>query len=179
MSIPVSMKVLMDPRNPNILYASTFQRRRRVFTYLGGGPGSAIHKSTDGGATWTKVSKGLPSVDIGRIGLAIAPSNPETIYAIVEAAQDKGGFFKSTNRGASWEKQGGYTSSGNYYNEIVVDPVDENVIYGMDTWMQVSRDGGKTFKNLGEDTKHVDNHCLWINPLDTEHLVAGCDGGIL
>ncbi len=171
-------EVVMDPRNPEILYASTFQRRRHVFTYLGGGPQSSIHKSTDGGATWTKVSNGLPSVDIGRIGLAIAPSNPETIYAIVEAAQGKGGFFKSTNGGASWAKQGDYNSSGNYYQEIVVDPLDENVIYGMDTWMQVSRDGGKTFSNLGEDTKHVDNHCLWIDPSDTQHLVAGCDGGI-
>ena len=171
-------EVIMDPRDPEVLYASSFQRRRHVFTYLGGGPQSGIHKSTDGGATWTKVNKGLPSVDIGRIGLAIAPSNPNIIYAIVEAAQGKGGFFKSGNGGASWSKQGGYTSSGNYYQEIVVDPLNEHVIYGMNTWMQVSRDGGKTFKNVGEDTKHVDNHCLWIDPKDTQHLVAGCDGGI-
>ncbi|MEM6522681.1 MAG: glycosyl hydrolase [Bacteroidota bacterium] len=171
-------EVVMDPRNPDILYASSFQRRRHVYTYLGGGPESGIHKSTDGGATWSKINKGLPSVDIGRIGLAIAPSNTNIIYAIVEAAQGKGGFFKSDNGGASWSKQGGYTSSGNYYQEIVVDPLDEDVIYGMNTWMQVSRDGGKSFKNVGEDTKHVDNHCLWIDPTDTKHLVAGCDGGI-
>ncbi|MEM9389431.1 MAG: glycosyl hydrolase [Bacteroidota bacterium] len=171
-------EVIMDPGNPEVLYASSFQRRRHVFTYLGGGPQSGIHKSTDGGATWTKVNKGLPGVDIGRIGLAVAPSNPSIIYAIVEAAQGKGGFFKSDNGGASWSKQGGYTSSGNYYQEIVVDPLNEHVIYGMNTWMQVSRDGGKTFKNVGEDTKHVDNHCLWIDPKDTQHLVAGCDGGI-
>ncbi|MEM7107756.1 MAG: glycosyl hydrolase [Bacteroidota bacterium] len=171
-------EVVMDPRNPDVLYASSFQRRRHVYTYLGGGPQSGIHKSTDGGATWTEINKGLPSVDIGRIGLAIAPSNPNIIYAIVEAAQGKGGFFKSDNGGASWSKQGSYTSSGNYYQEIVVDPLNEEVIYGMNTWMQVSRDGGKSFKNVGEDTKHVDNHCLWINPKDTEHLVAGCDGGI-
>ncbi|MEO1011999.1 MAG: glycosyl hydrolase [Bacteroidota bacterium] len=171
-------EIIMDPRNPEILYAAAFQRRRHVFTYLGGGPGSGIYKSLDGGAHWTKVNKGLPKVDLGRIGLAIAPSHPETLYAIVEAAQGKGGFYKSTNQGASWSKQSDYNSSGNYYQEIVVDPVNENVIYGMDTWMQVSRDGGKTFTNLGEDTKHVDNHCLWIDPKDTDHLLAGCDGGI-
>ncbi|WP_445386035.1 VPS10 domain-containing protein [Robiginitalea sp. IMCC44478] len=171
-------EVVMDPSNPDILYASAFQRRRHVFTYLGGGPQSGIYKSTDGGDSWTKVNKGLPDVDLGRIGLAIAPSNSETLYAIVEAARNKGGFYRSTNGGASWVKQGDYNSSGNYYQEIVVDPQDEKVIYAMDTWMQVSRDGGKTFKNLGEDFKHVDNHCLWIDPLDTDHLLAGCDGGI-
>ncbi len=171
-------EIVMDPRNPDVLYASAFQRRRHVFTYLGGGPQSGIYKSIDGGANWVKVNKGLPKVDLGRIGLAIAPSNPETVYAIVEAAQGKGGFYRSRNGGASWTKRGKYNSSGNYYQEIVVDPLDENVIYGMDTWMQVSRDGGQTFKNLGEDFKHVDNHCLWINPKDTDHLLAGCDGGI-
>ncbi|MGB5699792.1 VPS10 domain-containing protein [Muriicola sp.] len=171
-------EVVMDLNNPEILYASAFQRRRHVFTYLGGGPQSGIYKSTDGGDSWTKVNKGLPEVDLGRVGLAIAPSNSETLYAIVEAAQNKGGFYRSTNGGASWEKQGKYNSSGNYYQEIVVDPLNENVIYGMDTWMQVSRDGGKTFNNLGEDFKHVDNHSLWIDPKDTDHLLAGCDGGI-
>ncbi len=171
-------EVVMDPRNPEVLYASSFQRRRHVFTYLGGGPQSGIYKSMDGGANWMKVNKGLPEVDLGRIGLAIAPSNPQTIYAIVEAAQGKGGFYRSTNGGESWSKQGKYHSSGNYYQEIVVDLLNENVIYGMDTWMQISRDGGKTFKNLGEDFKHVDNHCLWIDPKDTDHLLAGCDGGI-
>ena len=170
--------VVIDPRNPDVLYASAFQRRRHVFTYLGGGPNSAIYKSTDGGETWTKSSKGLPGVDLGRIGLSISPANPEIIYAIVEAAQGKGGFFKSTDRGASWKKQGGYNSSGNYYQEIIADPVDPNKIYGMDTWMKVSTDGGKTFRNVGEDFKHVDNHCIWINPEDTEHLLVGCDGGI-
>lgn len=170
--------VIMDPRNPEVLYASAYQRRRHVFTYLGGGPNSGIHKSTDGGATWKEVNSGLPSVDKGRIGLSFAPSNPEIIYAIVEAAQGKGGFFKSTDRGASWGKQGGYASSGNYYQEIIVDPIDENKIYAMDTWMQISTDGGKSFSNVGEDTKHVDNHSLWIDPTDTDHLLSGCDGGV-
>ncbi len=170
--------IVMDPRNPDVIYAAALQRRRHVFTYIGGGPGSGMYKTTDGGANWEKINNGLPKTDMGRIGLAIAPSNPEIIYAIVEAAQGKSGFFRTTNRGASWEKRGSYSSSGNYYQEIVVDPVDPNTIYGMNTWAQISMDGGKSFKVLGEVTKHVDNHCMWIDPDDTDHFLMGCDGGI-
>ena len=170
--------VQMDPRNPNVLYAATFQRRRHVFTYVGGGPGSGMHKSTDGGNTWTEINSGLPKTELGRIGLAISPANPEIIYAIVEAADDKGGFFASTNRGASWEKRGKHTTSGNYYQEIIADPIDENTIYSMDTWMSASHDGGKTFKKVGETTKHVDNHCMWIDPNNNKHWLVGCDGGM-
>ena len=171
-------EVRIDPSNPDVMYASAFQRARHVYTYLGGGPGSGIYKSKDGGETWNKINKGLPEVDLGRIGLAISPADPEIIYAIVEAADGKGGVFASTNRGASWERRGKYSTSGNYYQEIVPDPVDPNTIYAMDTWMHVSRDGGRSFQKVGEDAKHVDNHCLWINPNNTAHLLAGCDGGI-
>ncbi|MEZ4900132.1 MAG: glycosyl hydrolase, partial [Saprospiraceae bacterium] len=170
--------LVMDPRDPEVLYASAFQRERKVFTYIGGGPGSGIYKTVDGGKTWEKANKGLPGVDKGRIGLAISPANPEIIYAIVEAAEGKGGVFASTNRGASWQKRSGYNTSGNYYQEIVADPIDENTLYAMDTWMQISTDGGRSFNNVGEDFKHVDNHALWIDPEDTDHLLAGCDGGV-
>lgn len=170
--------VLMDPRNPDVLYVSTFQRRRHVFTYVGGGPGSGMQKSTDGGKTWNKINKGLPTTELGRIGLAISPANAEIIYAIVEAADDKGGFYASTNRGASWEKRSEHVTSGNYYQEIIADPVDENTIYSMDTWMSVSHDGGKTFSKVGEVFKHVDNHCMWINPNNNNHWLVGCDGGM-
>lgn len=170
--------VAMDPRDPDILYAASLQRRRHVFTYVGGGPGSAMHKSVDGGATWTKINKGLPKEELGRIGLAISPANPEIIYAIVEAANGKGGFFASTNRGASWEKRSSHATSGNYYQEIIADPVDEHTVYSMDTWMSVTHNGGKSFELVGEDTKHVDNHCMWINPNNNKHWVVGCDGGI-
>ena len=171
-------EVHMDPRNPQVLYASTYQRRRHVYTYVSSGPGSGLHKSTDGGKTWKKIQKGLPSVELGRIGLSISPADPEIIYAIVEAADRKGGFFKSTNRGASWKKQSSHSTSGNYYQEIFADPVDPHTVYSMDTWMQVTHDGGKTFNNVGEDTKHVDNHCIWIDPNNNSHLLVGCDGGI-
>ncbi|MEO9849648.1 MAG: glycosyl hydrolase [Reichenbachiella sp.] len=171
-------EVHMDPRDPNVLYAASHQRRRHVFTYISGGPGSGVHKSTDGGATWKKITGGLPSVDLGRIGLAISPANPEYIYAIVEAARGEGGFYISTTRGESWEKRSSYTSSGNYYQEIIADPVDPDKVYSMNTWMKVTSDGGRTFNNVGEDNKHVDNHCLWINPNNTRHMLAGCDGGV-
>ncbi|WP_115461763.1 VPS10 domain-containing protein [Winogradskyella aurantiaca] len=170
--------VVIDPRDPNVLYASTLQRRRHVYTYVGGGPGSGLQKSTDGGMTWTKIQKGLPSEELGRIGLAISPVNPEKIYAIVEAANRKGGFYISTNRGASWTKQSSHVTSGNYYQEIIADPVDENTVYSMDTWMSVTKNGGKNFELVGEDTKHVDNHCMWINPKNNKHFIVGCDGGI-
>ena len=170
--------VVMDPRNPDVLYASTFQRRRHVYTYVGGGPGSGMHKSTDGGTTWNAINSGLPKTELGRIGLAISPADNEIIYAIVEAADGKGGFFASTNRGASWEKRGKHVTSGNYYQEIIADPIEPNTIYSMDTWMSVSKDGGKTFSKVGEVFKHVDNHCMWINPNNNKHWLVGCDGGM-
>ena len=170
--------LVMDPRNPDVMYAASFQRRRHVFTYLGGGPESGIWKTTDGGATWHKANKGLPTVDLGRIALAISPADPEVIYAIVEAAQGKGGFYRSTNRGASWEKRSGHYTSGNYYQEIIPDPKDPDKVYSMDTWFHVTTDGGKSFRVVGEDTKHVDNHSMWIDPGNTDHWLIGCDGGI-
>lgn len=170
--------LVMDPRDPNVLYAAAFQRRRHVFTYVGGGSESGMYKSTDAGKTWKKINKGLPSVDMGRIGLAISPANPDIIYAMVEAAGDAGGFFKSTNRGASWQKQSGYSTSGNYYSEIVAHPTNADVVYAMDTWMHVTFDGGKSFDRVGERTKHVDNHSLYIDPSDPSYFIAGCDGGL-
>ena len=171
-------EVVMDPRNPDVLYASTFQRRRHVFTYIGGGPGSGVQKSEDGGKTWTKINKGLPSSMLGRIGLAISPANPEYLYAIVEAAEGKGGFFISTDRGASWQKRNSYATSGNYYQEIFADPVDPDRVYAMNNWMRVTSDGGKTFDYVGEDFKHIDNHVIWINPNNNLHLLSGNDGGV-
>ena len=170
--------LVMDPRDPNVLYAAAHQRRRHVFTWVGGGPGSAMYKTRDGGKTWEKANKGLPSVDLGRIGLAISPANPEYIYAIVEAAQGEGGVYRSTDRAASWEKQSGYTTSGNYYCELVAHPTEPNTIFSMDVFMQVSRDGGKTFSAVGEQWKHVDNHALYIDPKDPNYYLNGNDGGI-
>jgi photosystem II stability/assembly factor-like uncharacterized protein len=172
-------EVHIDPSNPDILYASSYQRRRHTWVLIDGGPESTIHKSTDGGATWRKASRGLPGGDLGKIGLDISPVNPEVVYAIVEATEGKGGFFRSTNRGETWEKMSAYVSNGpQYYNEIVCCPHDVNRIYSLDTYMMVSEDAGRTFVNLGEDDKHVDNHALVVDPADANHLIVGCDGGV-
>ncbi len=171
-------EVHMDPRNPDVLYATAHQRRRHVFTYISGGPESAVYKSTDAGATWKKIMKGMPSGDIGRIGMDISPANPDVLYAAVEAQSGKQGFFRSTDRGESWEKQSNYASSGNYYQEVVADPVDVDLVYVMNTYSGVSEDGGKTFENVGELNKHIDNHALWINPDNPSHLLNGNDGGV-
>ena len=170
--------IIMDPRDPNVLYASAFQRRRHVFTYVGGGPGSTIYKSVDGGATWQKTANGLPSGDLGRIGLAISPADPEYLYAIVEATENNSGFYRSTDRGASWQKQSSHNTGGNYYSEIVPHPTEPLTVFSMDVFNQVTRDGGKTWQRVGEEYKHVDNHTLWIDPKDTQYHLAGCDGGI-
>ena len=171
-------EIHMDPEDPSILYAAAHQRRRHVYTYVGGGPGSSIYKSTDSGVSWKKINKGLPSVELGRIGMDISPVDNNVIYAIVEAADRKGGFYMSEDMGESWTKQSSKVTSGNYYQEIFADPIDLGTVYLMDTWMSVTKDGGKTFKNVGEDFKHVDNHSMWINPNNNNHWLIGCDGGI-
>ena len=170
--------LVMDPRNPNVMYAAAHQRRRHVFTYIGGGPQSTIYKTDNGGDTWTKSADGLPSNDIGRISLSISPANPDIIYAMVETSGEGGGVYKSTNHGANWSKQSGYFTAGNYFTHVIADPKDPNKVYSMDVWMKVSTDGGKSWSNVGEDFKHVDNHCMWIDPDDTAHFLTGCDGGV-
>jgi len=171
-------EVIFDPRNPDIMYATSEQRRRHTFTKIGGGPESAVYKSIDAGETWDKIMKGLPKVDIGGMGLDISPANPEYIYLSVEAADKEGGFFKSTNRGASWEKMSDKNSSGQYFNEIFCDPKDENKVYLMDVRSEVTVDGGKTWKKLSTKNRHVDDHAMWINPDDTQNFLIGGDGGI-
>ena len=170
--------IVMDPRNPNVMYAASHQRRRHVWTYIDGGPESAIYKTTNGGKTWDKLTNGLPSGEVGRIGLDISPANPDVVYAIIIAAHDKSGFFRSDDRGASWKKMSSHNTSGNYYQEIFCDPKDVNKVFSMDTWLMHTEDGGKTFKRTGEKSKHVDNHAMWINPNNTNHWIVGCDGGI-
>ena len=171
--------IVMDPRDPDILYVSFHQRRRHVFTKINGGPESAIYKTTDGGETWKELKSGLPGGDVGAIGLAISPANPDVVYAIIEAAGNSGGFFRTTNRGASWQKMSSYVArSPQYYNEIFCDPKDVDKVYSMDVVTQVTVDGGKTWRALGRSNRHVDDHALWIDPDDTRHLIIGGDGGI-
>ena len=170
--------IQLDPRNPDVLVATTWQRNRRVFAFIAGGPGSGVHRSTDGGKTWTKSQSGFPSEDLGRIGLSMSPADPSVVYAIADAANGKGGFFRSRDGGASWERMGGFQSGGNYYNEVFADPKNVDRVYAVDVLLQVSDDGGRTFRRVGENLKHVDNHSVWIDPDATDHLIVGCDGGV-
>ena len=161
------------------LYAVAHQRERRVFSKINGGPESAIYKSEDAGANWTKLKKGLPGGDVGRIGIALSPANPDILYAVIELPQSKSGFYRSTDMGESWEKRSDKgTSSPQYYNEVYADPLDQDVVILMDTRNALSDDGGKTWQNIEGKNKHVDNHAIWIDPTDTRHYIAGCDGGL-
>ena len=169
--------LVMDPNNPDILYVAAHQRRRHVFTYIGGGEESAVYKTTDAGKTWRAINVGLPVGKMGRIGLAISPADPTYVYAIVEA-EGGGGFYRSTNKGESWQKRSGFNTSGNYYQEIYCDPYDKDKVFSMDTWLHHTEDGGLSFKMTGEESKHVDNHCIWIDPKNTNHWLVGCDGGL-
>ncbi len=169
----------MDPRNPDVIYVSAYQRRRHVWTLVDGGPEAAIYKTTDAGKTWNKINSGLPGGDLGRIGLAISPVNPDVLYAVVEAPESSGGIWRTTNCGESWEKMSDHQSGvGQYYNRIYCDLWDVDRIVAMETVAQVSDDAGRTWRALGEDLKHVDNHCFWMDPRDPNHYIIGSDGGV-
>ncbi|MGI9107875.1 MAG: VPS10 domain-containing protein [Pyrinomonadaceae bacterium] len=170
--------VVIDPQNPDTLYAAAYMRRRHVFTMVNGGPESALYKSTDAGATWSKLTRGLPATDMGRIGLAISPVDSNVIYATVEAADKKGGIFRSLDRGGNWERRNEFDQTAMYYSQIYADPKELERIYVMNVFAMVSNDGGKTLQRLGERSKHVDNHYLWIDPDNTNHYLIGSDGGL-
>jgi len=173
--------LLIDPRNSNLLYAATWQRHRTVAGYMGGGPGTAIYKSTDGGETWNKLSNGLPKSNMGKIGLAMSPQKPDVIYAAIELDRRKGGVYKSENQGNSWKKMSDAVAGGtgpHYYQELYVSPHNFDEIYLADNYMQVSIDGGKTFTRMNEKEKHVDNHAVAFKADDPNYILVGCDGGL-
>ncbi len=170
------------PGDPDTVYAAAYQRRRHIWSFLAGGPGSGIHKSEDGGRSFRKITKGLPTGDVGKIGLAVTPADPRLVYATIEAEDEVRGFYRSTDRGESWERRNPYLSGGtgpHYYQEIEASPTDPDLIYQMDVFLHVTRDGGRTFNVLGTGReKHSDNHALWIDPEDPGHLIAGSDAGL-
>ncbi len=173
--------IVIDPRNPDILYAATWQRHRNVAAYMGGGPGSGLHSSTDGGTNWKKLKKGLPDSNMGKIGLAISPQNPDVLYAAIELDRRTGAVYRSANRGESWEKRAEAVSGAtgpHYYQELYASPHQFDRIYLVDVRMQVSDDGGKTFRRMKEKYKHSDNHALVFRPDDPDYLLVGTDGGI-
>ena len=170
--------VVFDPSNSDIIYAAAYQRRRHVFTLIDGGPESAIYKSTDAGATWNKLKNGLPSVDMGRIGLAVSPADPNVVYATVEAADGKGGIFRSSDKGANWERRNEFDQGAMYYARIVADPRNVDRIFVMSVSLRESLDGGKTLHKVEENNHHGDNHAIWIDPENTKHWLLGSDGGM-
>jgi photosystem II stability/assembly factor-like uncharacterized protein len=221
--------LLMDPKNPDVLYAAAYQRRRAVGQLIGGGPESGLYKSTNAGQTWTKLTKGLPSVEIGRIGLAANWRNPRTIYALVTAQLGQGGFFRSDDAGATWARIGRSTNAGRggrggaqggpppspcgpadstpprpsadapaqgaggrggfnddcyrggdpgYYNEIYVDAHDPETIWSLQTNVDRSTDGGKTWSQVAMPGVHVDHHDIAFDPADKNHVLLANDGGL-
>lgn len=171
-----------DPSNPDVVYAATYQRQRHTWSLLAGGPQSGIYKSTDNGESWRQLKQGLPGGDMGKIGLAVTPANPRLVYATIEAGSKEKGFYRSLDKGESWEKRSSYISGGtgpHYYQEIEISPENSDLIYQMDVFLHVSRDGGQQFDYLGTGReKHSDNHALWIDPHNGSHLLAGTDGGL-
>jgi photosystem II stability/assembly factor-like uncharacterized protein len=170
--------VVIDPRNPDVVIASAYQRRRHFFTLINGGPESAIHRSTDGGKTWTRVSSGLPNEQLGRIGLGISPMNPDIVYANVEAANRRGGIYRSSDNGVTWTRMSDFNQGAMYYGDVFVDPTRFDRIYIPDVIFQVSDDGGRTLRALGQRAMHVDNHAIWVDPKNPGHMLVGNDGGL-
>ena len=174
--------LVIDPRDPDVLYAATWQRHRTVAAYMGGGPESGIHRSVDGGDTWQKLTEGLPKKkNMGKIGLAISPIKPDVVYATIELDRRTGGVWRSSNRGATWEKGAEVAPTGtgpHYYQELYASPHHFDRIYLADVQLQVSTDGGKSFDIPSARTKHSDHHALEFRSDDPDYLLAGTDGGL-
>lgn len=171
-----------DPSNPDIIYAAAYERRRKTWSLLAGGSHSGIYRSSDNGETWERLQAGLPKGDMGKIGLAVTAADPNRVYATIEANDTEKGFYQSTDKGASWTKKNSYVSGGtgpHYYQEIEASQTDPDLVYQMDVFLHVTRDGGEHFDYLvtGKE-KHSDNHALWIDPDIGNHLIAGSDGGL-
>lgn len=173
--------LIIDPRNPDRLYVAMWQHHRTVAAWVGGGPESGIWKSEDGGETWEELESGLPKGNMGKIGLAISPMRPDVVYAAIEEDRRTGGVWRSTNRGASWEKQSDAVGQGtgpHYYQELYASPHQFDLIYMVSNTTQVSKDGGKTFADLNNEYKHVDDHAIAFRPDDPEYILFGSDGGL-
>jgi photosystem II stability/assembly factor-like uncharacterized protein len=175
-SVTGAIDVALDPDGRTV-YAALYQRQRRGFGFVGGGPGSGLFRSRDGGESWERLTTGLPAGVQGRIGIAIAPSQPTTVYAIIEAKD--GGVFRSDDRGTTWTRQSSLNPRPMYYSQIRVDPRHPDRVWVLGTELHKSIDGGRTFttEKTGERI-HVDHHALWLDPADGSHMLLGNDGGL-
>ncbi|MEW6320668.1 MAG: glycosyl hydrolase [Acidobacteriota bacterium] len=168
-------ELVMDPVNNKVLYSATYQRRRAVWGFNGGGPGSAIWKSSDAGRTWTKLTNGIPAGPLGRIGLDVYRSNPDILYARIEHPRESG-VYRSDDAGLSWRKTSDVNPRPMYFSQIRVDPNNDLRVYVLGVQLHISDDGGRTFVENG--TMHSDHHAMWINPRNSNHIIDGNDGGI-
>ena len=171
--------IAMDPQSPDTLYAAAYERRRTPFGFNGGGPDGGIYKTTDGGATWKRLTKGLPYAeggDVGRIGLTIYRHNPNIVYALVQ--HPKGGIYRSEDKGENWTKMSDTNPRASYYSQVRVDPNNDLRIWVLGAPLQHSEDGGKTFVTSRGARIHGDYHAMWIDPANSQHMIAGTDGGI-
>ena len=174
-------EVHLDPSDPDVVYVSLHQRFRNVAALMDGGPGSGIHKSTDGGKTWRELTNGIPKEDKGKIGLSISPVNPDVVYATIELAQRTGGLWRSTDAGASWEKRSDEVYSGtgpHYYQEIFASPHDVDTVYQVAPTLHRTIDGGENMKPVRNRSVHGDYHSVVFDPSDPDYLMVGTDGGV-
>ena len=192
-----AIDLAMDPGDPNTIFAAMYQRQRTGWGFNGGGPGSGLYRTLDGGDSWTELTKGLPEGDKGRIGVDIFRGDGNVVYALVEAnaraprrpgaggggggrggGPNESGLYRSLDRGDTWERMSGTNPRPMYYSQVRIDPSNPDRIYVLGTQLMVSDDGGRTFRSDGATQIHVDHHALWINPNDPDHLILGSDGGV-
>ncbi len=175
-----AIDLVMDPNDPNTLFAAMYQRRRTVFGFSASGEGSGLYRSLDGGDSWERLERGLPEGDLGRMGIDVFAGDSHLIYATVEASgSETRGLYRSTDRGESWTRVSGNNPRPMYFSYVRIDPKNPDRIYMGGVSLQVSDDGGRTWwESDGAQGIHVDHHALWIDPADSDHLVLGNDGGI-
>ncbi len=174
--------IMMDSRHSNIIYAATWDRHRTVAAYMGGGPGSGIHRSDDNGNTWKKLTNGIPRSNLGKIGIAMSYQDPDVVYAAIETDRTKGGIYRSVDRGESWKKMSNTVSGGtgpHYYQELYTSPHKFDRLYLMNVQILTSEDGGKNFRTLeGARQKHSDHHAIVFKESDPDYIMVGTDAGI-
>ena len=191
-----AIDLAMDPGDPNTIFAGMYQRQRTGWGFNGGGPGSGLYRTFDGGDSWTELTEGLPEGDKGRIGVDVFRQDGNVVYALVEAdartprrpgvrgggggggGPRKSGLYRSLDRGDTWEMMSNTNPRPMYYSQVRIDPTNADRIYVLGTSLMISDDGGRTFRRDGATQIHVDHHALWINPNDPDHLILGSDGGV-